>query len=159
MAVLMLSGFPCPTADVYRAFDRLPAPTDRQIDPELFSDKPPSQWRGLLKNNLQPAAEASRLCSATQGEVFEKAAGLPVCMSGSGSSLFVLCDDAAEAAGAMSRLPEEASGGCVLLRQRIHGDAYMHITAGETPAARMGGTPMPRTGRMPVPRFTSAPAA
>ena len=51
VAVVISPDFMCATADVYRAFDDAPPPMGEQIDMRLFA-KPPSQWRGLLVNQL-----------------------------------------------------------------------------------------------------------
>ncbi|MCE5280104.1 MAG: 4-(cytidine 5'-diphospho)-2-C-methyl-D-erythritol kinase [Planctomycetaceae bacterium] len=109
-AVLVLPQFGCPTAAVYAAFDRRPQPMGRPLPPELLRDSP-SRWRGRLENQLTAAAQD--VCPPLS-ELLGKLASLveaPVCMTGSGSAMFVLCDSAAEAARVAAALQplEEAA--------------------------------------------------
>ena len=101
VAVLFLPPAPCATGDVYREFDARPIqagrPADRQLPPGLLAAGPPSSWRGRLANDL--AAPAERICPemALRRRRIAEAVDVPVCVTGSGSALFVLCDDASEA--------------------------------------------------------------
>ena len=103
-AVLVLPDIACATGAVYDAFDTGSLEMGRQLDVSLFCE-PPSKWRTLLVNQLLPAA-----LSLTQplGELYETltaATDLPVCLTGSGSAMFILCDDKAEAMSVLSHLP------------------------------------------------------
>ncbi len=104
-AILVLAPrLACATREVYRAFDERPAPPERQLPPETFRG-PPSAWRGRLVNHLANAA--CRVCPPL-GEVIEtlrRATGLPVHVTGSGSGLFVLCDDSGEAQAVAAHMP------------------------------------------------------
>jgi 4-diphosphocytidyl-2-C-methyl-D-erythritol kinase len=124
LAVLHTGDLSCSTADVYRAFDALAAGkanesdslSARQLDATVPAASPPSAWRHLLRNNLTAAAE--RVCPAL-GEVrraLAEASGLDACMSGSGSALFILCDDRTEAVGVLRRLGDPLSRQCVVVR-------------------------------------------
>lgn len=117
VAVLVLPRAACATAKVYRACDDQPAAMGQQLSPRMIAEQPPSAWRGLLVNQL--ASAARRVCMELD-EVWTKlagAVGLTVAMSGSGSALFILCDDEAEASAAMADVPSELKELCVLVRQ------------------------------------------
>ena len=95
-AVLVLPAIEMPTADVYRRFDEMSG------DDEAIAQEPPWQeWKNLaadellprLVNDLEPPAfamkpELNELRRSLEG-LWKKI----VRMSGSGSSLFTLCDD------------------------------------------------------------------
>ena len=90
-AVLALPEIACPTGPIYHRFDRLPNP---RLDPERV--------RLMLATDLEPhgpfndLAEAAFLEAAGLREVHEalsQIAERPAHVSGSGSTLFVLCDD------------------------------------------------------------------
>jgi 4-diphosphocytidyl-2-C-methyl-D-erythritol kinase len=97
VCVLILPPCACPTAAVYQAFDRQPTPMPRQLEPELLLG-PPSRWRGLLVNQLGPAARAVSPQLAELWDSLSSRSDVPILLTGSGSALFALCDNAAEAA-------------------------------------------------------------
>jgi len=113
-AVLLLPALPVATAEVYRQFDRRPAPAARQVEASLLG-RPPSTWRGAMVNHLREPAE--RVCPqlAAWREKLTRLS-LPVCLSGSGSSMFVLCDDRAEAHSVLGRLPPDVRKSCLVVR-------------------------------------------
>ena len=125
VAGLFLSDYFCGTADVYRAYDeklgQAPIPNDgigaspnfpsqsgstRQLDREVLASRPPSQWRHLLVNQLSEAAVAVCPKLGKLWKELRDALPIPMHMSGSGSALFILCDDEAELASMLPRLPE-----------------------------------------------------
>jgi 4-diphosphocytidyl-2-C-methyl-D-erythritol kinase len=113
VAGLFLNDCFCSTPEVYRAFDQSPPDTPRQLDPSALASQPPSRWRHLLVNQLFPAA--LKVCPAL-GELWNElraALPCPVHMSGSGSALFILCDDETELSAMLARLPKHLQG-CVL---------------------------------------------
>lgn len=115
-AVLILPGLHCPTPEVYRAFDAEPTPRFAQLDTSLLA-QPPSKWRDQLENHL--ANPACRVCPAL-GKLHRRLSNilpLPVHLSGSGSSLFVLCDEKAEAEQIMDAMPAEVKSGCRVVRK------------------------------------------
>lgn len=115
-AVLFLPDFTCSTAAVYRAFDKDPPPPAGPPDPALIAARPPSQWRGLLVNQLAPAAR--RVCPAL-GRLWDElseALPLPVHLTGSGSGLFVLCDGDRELRTVLSAVPAQLSAICRQVR-------------------------------------------
>ena len=114
-AVILMGPLVCPTAEVYGAYDGLGARTSEQLDAGLFAAGPPSLWRGRLHNDLTEAA--GRVCgelSLLRSRV-RAAAGTPVHMTGSGSAMFILCDDISEAAGVVSRLDGDLQDMCVIV--------------------------------------------
>jgi 4-diphosphocytidyl-2-C-methyl-D-erythritol kinase len=116
VAGLFLNDCFCSTAEVYRAFDQSPPETCEQIDPSALASQPPSRWRHLLVNQLFPAA--LKVCPAL-GELWNElraALPCPVHMSGSGSALFILCDDEAEFAAMLARLPKHLQGLALAVR-------------------------------------------
>jgi 4-diphosphocytidyl-2-C-methyl-D-erythritol kinase len=117
-AGLFLPDIVCHTPKVYQAFDELtgkqesPPPAPGRIDPSMLASKPPSQWRHLLVNQLTESAV--KVCPGL-GELLrelQNALPCPVHMSGSGSALFILCDDAAELSAMLSRLPDRLQRLC-----------------------------------------------
>lgn len=96
VAVVYLPELSCDTREVYAAYDRQDITVDQQLDVQVLQS-PPSQWRDLLRNQLAPAAfrvcgELARLWEELSGSI-----PLRLCLTGSGSAMFVLCDDEAEA--------------------------------------------------------------
>ena len=99
-AVLILPAVAMSTPAVYQAFDDLPA---RDADPD---DEDYAAWSGLpaaellprLANDLEPAAFALHPDLDELRAAAEAACGRPVRMTGSGSTLFTLADDADDAA-------------------------------------------------------------
>lgn len=121
LAVLHMPPAVCPTAAVYRRFDELPGqgsgpfpPTSRPSAAML--QDPPSKWRSTLVNDLAaPAFQVSPDLQRTH-EALATALGRPVSVTGSGSALFILCDDPAEAAEVLRRLPAGLPGQSVCVR-------------------------------------------
>lgn len=114
VAMIYLGSPACPTTDVYRAYDETPTVMADQLNPSLLPEMP-SLWRDKLINQLIPAA---RRVSPALGESFDrlsKSLSIPLCMSGSGSALFALFDDAVEAASALSVLSVDLRADCVLV--------------------------------------------
>jgi 4-diphosphocytidyl-2-C-methyl-D-erythritol kinase len=106
-AVLVLPDLVCSTAEVYHAFDA--RPTEKlaeQLDAALFR-RPPSTWRGQLVNQL--TEPALRVCPALRPlqDRLAQAAGLPVCLTGSGAAMFLLCDDQVRAEAVLAGLPDD----------------------------------------------------
>ncbi len=90
-AVLLLPEIACPTGPIYRRFDQLPDP---RLDPDRV--------RSMLAFGLQPhspfndLAEAACLEADGLREIRDELSNVaerPAHVSGSGSTLFVLCDD------------------------------------------------------------------
>ena len=116
VAVLILSDVPSATHQVYHAYDACPSETGPQLDPEMLADEPPSSWRGLLKNDL---AAAARQVNAELDDAWRRlgeALPLPVCITGTGSAMFVICDDEDEAGGVWRRLPQDFRDRSVVVR-------------------------------------------
>jgi 4-diphosphocytidyl-2-C-methyl-D-erythritol kinase len=110
-AVLYLPSFSCFTAEVYREYDRLPRTPQPQLDPAILAG-PPSRWRGLLRNDLLAAAGQVAKELAAAHDRLSRALPVPVCLTGSGSALFALCDDLAEARAVLSAVPQDLHGAC-----------------------------------------------
>ncbi|MCK5113503.1 MAG: 4-(cytidine 5'-diphospho)-2-C-methyl-D-erythritol kinase [Phycisphaerae bacterium] len=106
-AVLILPNISCPTGSVYGAFD---AAGKSQLAPQLdakFFAKPVSQWRDLMVNDLTRPAMGLFTQLAEIYQAIASCVELPLCMSGSGSTLFVLCDSESEAADVVGKIPDE----------------------------------------------------
>ena len=85
--VLLAPGFPCPTPEVYRAWDGNPEKPAQGATGRFLAASPPDRLRHVV-NDLQPAAERlfPQLVSLRQKM---REAGLEAaCLSGSGSTLF-----------------------------------------------------------------------
>ncbi|MBN1554047.1 MAG: 4-(cytidine 5'-diphospho)-2-C-methyl-D-erythritol kinase [Phycisphaerae bacterium] len=115
-AVLILPGLACSTAAVYRAFDDQPAPRDEPPPVELLT-QPPSDWRDRLVNHLMQPAFAVCPPLAKLHERLTRALPAPVHLTGSGSSLFVLCDAAAEARRIFEAVPADLQPLCKIVRR------------------------------------------
>jgi 4-diphosphocytidyl-2-C-methyl-D-erythritol kinase len=111
LAVLHLPSFPCPTAEVYQAYDRLPNQPRKQLDPSVLAD-PPSQWRGRMVNQLLLAARGMAGELADAYDRLSRALSVPVGMTGSGSGMFALCDDLAEARAVLATVPQDLRDAC-----------------------------------------------
>jgi 4-diphosphocytidyl-2-C-methyl-D-erythritol kinase len=116
LAVLILPDLVCSTSDVYRAFDTEPKKRPRQLEEELLR-RPPSQWRDRLVNQL--AIPAMRICPALEHLHAElsRCLPVPVCLTGSGSGMFALCDDEGEAAEMWGELPDGIRQRCMIVEQ------------------------------------------
>ena len=97
-AVLWMPGLPCPTAEVYAAYDHLTGQGATAVD------------RADLHNDLAPAAR--QVCPELGGiaERLAAATGLDAHLTGSGSAMFILTDDEHEARAAAEALPEDLPG-------------------------------------------------
>jgi len=117
-AVLHMPEFACSTADVYRAFDALPG-AGRPMAPRAemdLADSPPSAWRGSLRNDLARAAKVVSPELARRMTRLGDACGEPVCLTGSGSAMFILTDTVADARAVADRLPPDLPGRTVIVR-------------------------------------------
>ncbi len=106
VAGIFMTDFFCSTAEVYQACDESPSSPSEQLDATLLATQPPSKWRHLLVNHLfEPAMTVcpplAELCCE-----FRAALPCPLHMTGSGSALFILCDDADELADVTAKLPD-----------------------------------------------------
>ena len=111
-AVLFLPEFDCATASVYKAYDVDPRPIRRLLDPSEAASAPPSSWRDRLVNDLaEPACRVEPRLAELRHRLSE-AVDLPVHVTGSGSGLFILCDDLTEAEAAFERIPVELRPRC-----------------------------------------------
>ena len=114
-AVLCMPDCSCPTPAVYRAFDQSSQPASPQLEMRLLQG-PPSGWRDLLVNQLAPPARVVTPELADFWDTVRQTVSLPVLMTGSGSAIYVLCDDRAEADAVARRLPEGVRNNCVVVR-------------------------------------------
>ena len=103
--LLILPGIHVSTPQVFKAFDALPPPPD-DGDPDFqaWSTLPADGLAPLLRNDLEAAAFKVAPPLGPLRDDCERRLERPVRMSGSGSSLFALYDDADEAAAAARRL-------------------------------------------------------
>ncbi len=122
-ALVFLADLACPTGAVYRALDEspaggaaLPADGEREALLRRVESSPPSAWRTDLANDL--AAPACVVCPAL-GELRRELSSVcpvPVHVTGSGSGLFCLCDDADELARVRAALPDSLARLAVAVR-------------------------------------------
>ena len=110
-AVLVLPKFPMPTPQVYRRFDEMKLGDERSITEEpdwaAWRKLPASELMSRLVNDLEPAAFSLRPELAELRAALETNLGRPFRMSGSGSSLFTLCDGFDEATSLARRARDE----------------------------------------------------
>ena len=114
-AILCLPGLSCPTGEVYRGADAIGLRMSPQLAPDVLA-RAPSTWRGRLENQLAPAAE--RLCPELRSlrSRVARQTGLPACMTGSGSAMFLLCDSRQEALATAGQLDEDLQRLCVIVQ-------------------------------------------
>ena len=116
-AVLVLPKIGLPTPVVYRRFDELDLgrQTERagglSVEPDwlAWSKLPAEEILPHLRNDLEPAAFDLHPELAELRQLLQRHLGRIVRMSGSGSSLFTLCDDAEKAHG-LAQQAHEVSG-------------------------------------------------
>jgi len=116
LAVLLVPDVSCNTAEVYGSFDEHPCPRGEQLDLSLVAGSPPSQWRDRLVNQLGGAAR--RVCPemAKTWDALSEALPVPVHLTGSGSALFVLCDDDREVHAVLGAAPDPFRRSCLVVR-------------------------------------------
>jgi len=118
-AVLMLPERGMPTGPVFGAFDAGHRhPGAGATDWERLARLPSAELNQELVNDLEPAAFSIGGWLKELGEIASKVAGQKVHMTGSGSTLFTLCDSA-EAARGLAEKCSEALGQCVSIPVRI----------------------------------------
>ena len=113
---LAVPDFELRTEDVYRAWDRLDGPSGpilqgRSLPPAL-------RGQGPLRNDLTPAAIASRSELGDWIEELVQTWERPVAMSGSGPALFAFFADFDEAEGAARSLPKSYRASRAVLPRR-----------------------------------------
>jgi 4-diphosphocytidyl-2-C-methyl-D-erythritol kinase len=119
-ATLILPAIEMPTPAVYRRFDEMGLGSEEAVGDEIeiaarFASEA-SQWvrlpakelMPLLVNDLEPAAFSIRPELGELRATLERSLSQVVRMSGSGSSLFTLCDDAEQAESLAKRVAEVA---------------------------------------------------
>ena len=111
--VLALPKIELSTPAVYRRFDELnlgsSASLDEEPDWSAWAKMPAAELVPRLRNDLEPAAFALRPELGELRQELERRLGRMVRMSGSGSSLFTLCDAGDEAATMARQAREDAS--------------------------------------------------
>jgi 4-diphosphocytidyl-2-C-methyl-D-erythritol kinase len=122
--VLVVPPFGCPTRDVYESFaaqwkSRDAADTVLSVP---FPDTPDSLLRMGFSNDLQPAAERVRPELAALRQQVEALGRREVGMTGSGSTLFVGCDDDGQARRCANALAPLRARGVRVLVTRSAGD-------------------------------------
>ena len=113
---LAVPDFELRTGDVYRTWDRLDGPIGPALDGRALP--PALREHGPLRNDLTPAALASR---PEMGDWIEELAQTwerPVAMSGSGPALFAFFSDIDEAEGAVRSLPKSVRGSRAVLPRK-----------------------------------------
>lgn len=113
-AVLLIPPLGCPTKEVYEAFDaghqHKPAP-EKTDWPSLAAGNAEEIAQRLV-NDLEPAAFAIAPWLRDLRDRAEKAAGKRVHMTGSGSTLFILCGSGAETGDLAEKLTGALAGAC-----------------------------------------------
>ena len=112
-AILVLPKFPMPTPAVYRRFDEMRLGDERRISEEpdwaAWSKLPAAELMPRLVNDLEPPAFSLRPELGELRGALEAKLGRAFRMSGSGSSLFSLCDRFDEAESLAGRARDEMS--------------------------------------------------
>ena len=113
-AVLVLPKYELPTPAVYRRFDEMNLGHSDvagesirdDVDWESWSKLPAAELMPRLVNDLEPAAFSLRPDLGELRQKLERELSQLIRMSGSGSSLFTLCDDADRAQSLARRVKE-----------------------------------------------------
>jgi len=109
-AVIVFPAIACPTGSVYGAFDELAcSTTEGSRIRTLLSSASPAALSELLFNDLTPAAVHIAPAISEHLRDLAELAERPAHLTGSGSTLFVLCDDAMHAE-ALSSAIESRTG-------------------------------------------------
>jgi len=115
VAMVHLPEMACSTAEVYRRFDELGQGSAGA--PRRRIDRRGGAWAEGLRNDLTAAAldacESLRRRVEQLGEAF----GPGLHLTGSGSAVFVLCEDEGEAIERLRRLPDRLRRRTVLVRR------------------------------------------
>jgi len=127
--VLVAPPFGCPTADVYKS---LAARWKREPDVDTVRDIPVSDTtdaisRGGYRNDLQAAAERVRPELRDLRRRVTELVQREVAMTGSGSTLFVPCDDADMARRCAASLAPLGQEGVRMLTTRSAGDPGLDV--------------------------------
>ena len=116
---LVTPGFEIATADVYRRFDEMGLGSEEAVlAPPNWSAWTKCSAKELmpqLTNDLEPAAFSLRPQLGELRAKLERELSHVVRMSGSGSSLFVLCDDADEAKSQVLKVKEQLGVGAMVV--------------------------------------------
>ncbi len=111
--VLIFPPVACPTGAIYRAFDEMAGPDRSGLRPHLVReliDLPPASLREMdLPNDLiEPAMSVKPELNEIRRKI-KRAADRSVHLAGSGSSLFVICDDALHAQALAETIERETN--------------------------------------------------
>ena len=113
---LAVPDFELRTEDVYQAWDRLDGPNGPVLEGRTLP--PALREHGPLRNDLTPAAIASRSEMGDWIEELSETWERPVAMSGSGPALFAFFADIDEAEGAVRSLPKSFRASRAVLPRR-----------------------------------------
>ncbi|HEX5054490.1 MAG TPA: 4-(cytidine 5'-diphospho)-2-C-methyl-D-erythritol kinase [Planctomycetota bacterium] len=143
--VLLVPAFGCPTAEVYKNHATLwhCRPPQDSVRPVTSSNTRDSAVRFGFCNELEQAAELVRPALAVLRRRVVELGQPSVRMTGSGSTLFVACDDEAHAATCRRALaPLEADGVRLLATRSSAGtDAPLRVPDDRGGGPRPGGDP------------------
>jgi len=115
--VLILPAFGCPTGPVYRAFDAIPGAAMREDEVRRMAGAGCVVSERLF-NDLAAAAEAVAPDLGPLRAAAARAVGRPVHVTGSGSTLFVVCADGDDVP-AVAQAVEAAAPGCAVAMTRL----------------------------------------
>lgn len=105
-AVLVFPDFPCPTGAVYKAFDAALPPTYRDDDVRAMAGSAAVDPASLFNDLAPPACRVAPALTDILAHV-TALAGVPAHVSGSGSTVFVICPQGAHQADDLAaRIPD-----------------------------------------------------
>jgi len=113
---LVIPDFPCPTGAVYRAFDELDHDGFRDADVAAMARSGAVDPERLF-NDLAPAAERVEFVLASIRSRAEQIAGAPAHVTGSGSAIFVVCENEGDARARAAAIEAELTG-CAVVATR-----------------------------------------
>ena len=113
-AVLCVPDVSCTSAEVYASFDAEAENMGEQLDPAILGQRP-SVWRGALRNQLTAAAERLHSALSDIRRSLSARAGIPACLTGSGSAMFILCDSREEAEDVRGRMEDQWRHRCFVV--------------------------------------------
>jgi 4-diphosphocytidyl-2-C-methyl-D-erythritol kinase len=107
-AVLVFPEFPCPTGAVYRAFDAALPPVYREADARTLAQRAAIDPAALFNDLAAPACAIAPDLAQVLDQT-SAIAGAPAHVSGSGSTVFVVCANGADhAADTATRIERES---------------------------------------------------
>ncbi len=117
---LIIPDFPCATGPVYKAFDTLDPVPFRATEVETMARTATVATEHLF-NDLAPAAQKTEFVLGSIRSRAEQIAGTPAHITGSGSAIFIVCENEPDARVRAAAVNAELNGCAVIATHTITG--------------------------------------